>query len=444
MGIEKLVPDLADLEVFLQLLPRSSTGERMNPYTSMWTGVTPGDGPQDVPPGAARQRPHRRAGRRASAAQALHCIRCSACLNVCPVYERTGGHAYGSVYPGPIGAVLVAAADRASRTTPRCRTRRRCAAPASTPARCGSTSRRCWCTCGPSTSRRGAAPAACRPPRRSRWRRRPGRWRGPRRFGRGASGRAGSGGCSAGARDRISRAAAAAVGVDGEPRPARCRRPRRSASGGRAPGARVNDGDASEILARIRARRSGRPPDPRHDTVDRRYRTAGDHATRRRRAARPARGPAGRLQGDGAAHRRAGLAAGDRPALLGAATAGGRAAGAAAAVGRRTAVRRRRLAQRQPTSTGSTAVVTGCAAVAVAETGTIVLDGGAGPGPASHHAGPRPSTSACVRADQVVQTVPEMLARLDPTPPADPDQRARRPPATSSSTGSRACTARGP
>ena len=47
MGIEKVVPTWADLEVFLQLLPRSSTGERMNPYTSMWTGVTPGDGPQE-------------------------------------------------------------------------------------------------------------------------------------------------------------------------------------------------------------------------------------------------------------------------------------------------------------------------------------------------------------------------------------------------------------
>ncbi|MYW01452.1 LUD domain-containing protein, partial [Streptomyces sp. SID3343] len=47
VGIEKVVPTWADLEVFLQLLPRSSTGERMNPYTSMWTGVTPGDGPQE-------------------------------------------------------------------------------------------------------------------------------------------------------------------------------------------------------------------------------------------------------------------------------------------------------------------------------------------------------------------------------------------------------------
>lgn len=77
----------------------------MNPYTSMWTGVTPGDGPQDLhvvlldngrsdvladPDGRA----------------ALRCIRCSACLNICPVYERVGGHAYGSPYPGPIGAIL--------------------------------------------------------------------------------------------------------------------------------------------------------------------------------------------------------------------------------------------------------------------------------------------------------------------------------------------------
>jgi L-lactate dehydrogenase complex protein LldF len=105
MGIEKLLPTWRDLEVFLQLLPRSSTGERMNPYTSMWTGITPGDGPQDVHLILLDN------GRTAALAdpvgrQALHCIRCSACLNVCPVYERTGGHAYGSVYPGPIGAVL--------------------------------------------------------------------------------------------------------------------------------------------------------------------------------------------------------------------------------------------------------------------------------------------------------------------------------------------------
>jgi L-lactate dehydrogenase complex protein LldF len=105
LGVEKLVPTFADLEVFLQLLPRSATGERMNPYTSLWTGVAPGDGPQElhvVLLDAGRTRVLAdEVGR-----QALHCIRCSACLNVCPVYSRTGGHAYGSIYPGPIGAIL--------------------------------------------------------------------------------------------------------------------------------------------------------------------------------------------------------------------------------------------------------------------------------------------------------------------------------------------------
>jgi L-lactate dehydrogenase complex protein LldF len=105
MGIEKLVPTWRDMEVFLQLLPRSSTGERMNPYTSFWTGVRPGDGPQEfhlvlLDNGRTRVLADQ-VGR-----QALRCIRCSACLNVCPVYSRTGGHAYESVYPGPIGAIL--------------------------------------------------------------------------------------------------------------------------------------------------------------------------------------------------------------------------------------------------------------------------------------------------------------------------------------------------
>ncbi|HEX8997786.1 MAG TPA: LutB/LldF family L-lactate oxidation iron-sulfur protein [Ktedonobacterales bacterium] len=105
MGIEKLLPTFRDFEVFLQLLPRSSTGERMNPYTSLWTGVTPGDGPQAfhlvlLDNGRTNVLADE-VGR-----QTLHCIRCSACLNICPVYARTGGHAYGSVYPGPIGAIL--------------------------------------------------------------------------------------------------------------------------------------------------------------------------------------------------------------------------------------------------------------------------------------------------------------------------------------------------
>ncbi|MFC5637174.1 LutB/LldF family L-lactate oxidation iron-sulfur protein [Streptomyces bullii] len=104
-GIEKVVPAWRDLEVFLQLLPRSSTGERMNPYTSTWTGTRAADGPRAfhlvLLDGGRTETLADPVGR-----QALHCIRCSACLNVCPVYERVGGHAYGSVYPGPIGAVL--------------------------------------------------------------------------------------------------------------------------------------------------------------------------------------------------------------------------------------------------------------------------------------------------------------------------------------------------
>ena len=105
MGIEKILPTFQDYEAFLQLLPRSSTGERMNPYTSMWTGVTPGAGPQNLHVILIDN------GRTAVLSdelgrQALRCIRCSACMNVCPVYERAGGHAYGSTYPGPIGAIL--------------------------------------------------------------------------------------------------------------------------------------------------------------------------------------------------------------------------------------------------------------------------------------------------------------------------------------------------
>lgn len=115
VGVEKIVPNWESLGVFLQLLPRSSTGERMNPYTSIFTGVTPGDGPEqfhlvllDNGRTSALADPEGR--------EVLRCIRCSACLNVCPVYERTGGHAYGNTYPGPIGAVLVPQLRKGSRS----------------------------------------------------------------------------------------------------------------------------------------------------------------------------------------------------------------------------------------------------------------------------------------------------------------------------------------
>jgi L-lactate dehydrogenase complex protein LldF len=105
VGIEKVVPTFRDLEVFLQLLPRSATGERMNPYNSIWTGVTAGDGPDefhvvllDNGRTTVLADPHSR--------ETLDCIRCGACLNACPVYRQTGGHAYGSIYSGPIGAIL--------------------------------------------------------------------------------------------------------------------------------------------------------------------------------------------------------------------------------------------------------------------------------------------------------------------------------------------------
>ncbi|WP_131113945.1 lactate utilization protein B [Lichenihabitans psoromatis] len=105
MGIEKVIPRWADMSAFLQLLPRSSTAERMNPYNSVWSGTRAGEGPEEFHlvlldngrSDVLADEPAR---------DTLNCIRCSACLNICPVYERTGGRAYGSTYPGPIGAIL--------------------------------------------------------------------------------------------------------------------------------------------------------------------------------------------------------------------------------------------------------------------------------------------------------------------------------------------------
>jgi L-lactate dehydrogenase complex protein LldF len=106
IGIEKVIPRFADLEVFLKLLPRSGTGQHLTSYQSLLTGPDRGgEGPQELHivlldngRSAIAQDPVLR--------QTLACIRCGACLNVCPVYQSVGGHAYGSVYPGPIGAIL--------------------------------------------------------------------------------------------------------------------------------------------------------------------------------------------------------------------------------------------------------------------------------------------------------------------------------------------------
>jgi L-lactate dehydrogenase complex protein LldF len=105
VGIEKVIPTFQDLELFLQLLPRSATGERMNPYNSFWTGVHAADGPKAfhvilLDNGRTKLLEDERER------ETLACIRCGACLNACPVYRETGGHAYGSIYSGPIGAIL--------------------------------------------------------------------------------------------------------------------------------------------------------------------------------------------------------------------------------------------------------------------------------------------------------------------------------------------------
>jgi L-lactate dehydrogenase complex protein LldF len=107
MGIEKLIPRFADLGVFLRLLARSGTGQKLTSYTSLLTGPRrPGeDGPDEMHVVLLDN------GRIATLAdpkmrEALFCIRCGACLNACPVYRKIGGHAYGWVYSGPIGALI--------------------------------------------------------------------------------------------------------------------------------------------------------------------------------------------------------------------------------------------------------------------------------------------------------------------------------------------------
>lgn len=107
VGIEKVIPHVADLEVFLALLPRSGTGQRITSYLSLLSGPAgaAGEGPDELHV-VLLDNGRSRMLARAVTRQSLACIRCGACLNACPVYQQVGGHAYGSVYPGPIGAVI--------------------------------------------------------------------------------------------------------------------------------------------------------------------------------------------------------------------------------------------------------------------------------------------------------------------------------------------------
>ncbi len=109
MGMEKVIPSMTDLMVFLRTLPRAATGQKLSSYVTLVQGPRrPGevDGPEEfhlviMDNGRIRQL----AG---TLREALYCLRCGACLNVCPVYRQIGGHAYGHTYPGPIGILLTA------------------------------------------------------------------------------------------------------------------------------------------------------------------------------------------------------------------------------------------------------------------------------------------------------------------------------------------------
>jgi L-lactate dehydrogenase complex protein LldF len=127
MGMERLVPTIEDLGVMLQLLARSATGQKLSVYSNIITGPRRGsEGTKEWGSGGARSSSNPKSGEPdgpdelhivildngrskvlgSEMAEILYCIRCGACLNICPVYQQIGGHAYGSVYPGPVGAVL--------------------------------------------------------------------------------------------------------------------------------------------------------------------------------------------------------------------------------------------------------------------------------------------------------------------------------------------------
>jgi L-lactate dehydrogenase complex protein LldF len=112
MGVEKIVPSMTDLMVFLSVLAKSATGQKLSVYTTLVQGPRRSDeleGPDELHLVLLDN------GRIAQLAgtlrEALYCLRCGACLNVCPVYRQIGGHAYGYTYPGPIGILLTAMLD---------------------------------------------------------------------------------------------------------------------------------------------------------------------------------------------------------------------------------------------------------------------------------------------------------------------------------------------
>jgi L-lactate dehydrogenase complex protein LldF len=108
MGIEKIVPKLSDLALFLPMLATAGAGQALTGYNSMYGGPRlqgECDGPEQYQVVLLdNSRTHLLAD--PEQRDALHCIRCGACLNVCPIYRNVGGHAYGTTYSGPIGSVI--------------------------------------------------------------------------------------------------------------------------------------------------------------------------------------------------------------------------------------------------------------------------------------------------------------------------------------------------
>ncbi|MER2171184.1 MAG: LutB/LldF family L-lactate oxidation iron-sulfur protein [Psychrobacillus psychrodurans] len=112
MGMERLVPTFEDLDVMVSLLTRASVGQRITSYVTLLTGPKKQeevDGPEELHVVIVDNGRSKILG--TDFQEILQCIRCGACLNVCPVYRHIGGHAYGSIYPGPVGAVLTPLLD---------------------------------------------------------------------------------------------------------------------------------------------------------------------------------------------------------------------------------------------------------------------------------------------------------------------------------------------